>query len=53
MLLLRINVNLSICTFFVVFLVLISNWGVPPGAGYGGQVGLLFFVGAFGWTFGG
>ena len=24
------------------------NWGVPPGGGYEGQGGLLFFVGAFG-----
>ena len=30
------------------FLVVVLNGGVPPGGGYRGQGGVLFFVGAFG-----
>ena len=34
--------------FFVLVLCTGVKWGVPPGGGYGGQMGLLFIVGAFG-----
>ena len=39
-------------TMVILFDVLVFStglkWGEPPGGGYGGQGGLLFFVGAFG-----
>jgi hypothetical protein len=53
MLFLTIYVNLSKIAigagvFFLLVFTTGLKWGVPPGGGYGGQGGLLFFVGAFG-----
>jgi hypothetical protein len=36
------------CTFDVLAFSTSLKLGVPPGGGYGGQGGLLFFLGAFG-----
>ena len=36
------------CTFDVLVFSTGLKWGVPPGGDFGGQGGLLFFVGAFG-----
>ena len=55
MLFLSIYVNLSkiaigagVFCLYVLVLCTGLKKGIPPWGGYGGQVGLLFFVGAFG-----